>query len=531
MINLRRFFLLKKSDPKNKKTYNFNLIGRYFYKRLHPLCHQVISDKISADIDLEELFVKIDRTTTAIGQQYLYAKIRTVKKKEELFEFDTYVSAFERDNSLQSRICALLSKLTQTKGYSIEGYYFEELINLKQIEVGSLKIPYVTSLLFIFFAGLSFFYFDFILCLIPLYIFNLVLHYKNKQKINYCLWGVSEFYRSMKVAKVLIKEPIVNRQFKDVQFLSNLKGAERKASLIVVEQRYENEITAIVFSIIELFKIPVNFEVILFHFLLRDLIKEHDSLEQLFGFIGETDSAISVAELRATNELCKPVFVEKKFIEVADMVHPLVKECIPNSILLENKSLLLTGSNMAGKSTFIRSVALNALLAQTIFCCFAKEYRAPFFKLFTSICIRDSVEEHTSYFLEEVLTIKEFLSEKASHDRCLFVLDEIFKGTNTLERVAAGKSVLSFLNDGEHLVFASTHDVELTRLLRNRGYDFFYFCENISDNQLCFDYKLREGVSKTTNAIKILELYGFPSSVITDATNYYNHQLNEPKLF
>ena len=207
----------------------------------------------------------------------------------------------------------------------------------------------------------------------------------------------------------------------------------------------------------------------------------------------------------------------KKKITVKDIYHPLIKTCIVNDLDLSNKSLLLTGSNMSGKTTFIRSISINSVLAQTINICFAKEYVAPFFKLYSSIRITDDILENTSYYLEEVLTIKELIDASNSQNPCLFVLDEIFKGTNTIERISGGKAILSYLNKGNNVVLVSTHDIELTDILSKENFELFHFSEQIENNELTFDHKLKEGKLKTRNAIKILELYNYPKEIIEDA--------------
>ena len=259
-------------------------------------------------------------------------------------------------------------------------------------------------------------------------------------------------------------------------------------------------------------------EYIVFFSFVDSISKEKESIDKLFQFIGEIDSAISVASLKSDKlENCEPKFTSKKHIYTKEIIHPLIENCIANDITLSEKSLLLTGSNMSGKTTFIRTIAINSILAQTINVCFAKEYSAPFMKIYSSIRITDDLLEDTSYYLKEVLTIKELIEASNDKNPCLFVLDEIFKGTNTIERVSGGKAILSFLNKKNHIVLVSTHDIELTDLLMKKNYELFHFSELIKNEELIFDHKLKEGKLKTRNAIKILELYKYPAEIITDA--------------
>jgi len=172
---------------------------------------------------------------------------------------------------------------------------------------------------------------------------------------------------------------------------------------------------------------------------------------------------------------------------------------------------------MSGKTTFIRSVGVNVLLAQTIFTTLAEKYQAPFFKLATSIRVSDDISEGKSYYLAEVDSINDLLENaKTNEAPFLFIIDEVFKGTNTIERVGAARAILAFLNQKNHLVLVSTHDIELTDLLKD-GFVLYHFQEQIQNDQLYFDYKLKKGILQKRNAIRILELANYPQDVIDNA--------------
>ena len=171
---------------------------------------------------------------------------------------------------------------------------------------------------------------------------------------------------------------------------------------------------------------------------------------------------------------------------------------------------------MSGKTAFLRTIAINMIFAQTINTCFAKFLSTPPIKIFTVINISDNLLEGKSYFFEEMLRIKEIVTQSQRSSTNLFVLDEVYKGTNTTERVAAVKAVLQFISQG-NIVFASTHDFELATLL-DSCFACYYFTEIIENNNLLFDYKLKLGSLKYGNAIKILEINGYPTE-ITEMAN------------
>lgn len=156
------------------------------------------------------------------------------------------------------------------------------------------------------------------------------------------------------------------------------------------------------------------------------------------------------------------------------------------------------------------------MLAQTIYTCFAGEYKSPILKQFSSIRIDDNLFEGKSYYFQEVNTMASLIAEVNLPHQNLFVLDEVFKGTNTVERIAAAKAILSYLNRSNNIVVVSTHDIELADMLAGE-YDLYHFTETVVDDQLHFDHSIKRGQLKTRNAIRILELSHYPAEIVNEA--------------
>jgi DNA mismatch repair ATPase MutS len=241
-------------------------------------------------------------------------------------------------------------------------------------------------------------------------------------------------------------------------------------------------------------------------------------IDDVFSFVGYIDSLISIASLRKGLGLfCIPEVTDKnKVLEVKDMYHPLIADCVQNSLHVKEKSILLTGSNMSGKTSFIRTIGLNVITGLTINTCFASRFCVSRLNVYSAIRLSDDLMNNKSYYFEEVLTIKEMIDKSQNSVSNLFLLDEIFKGTNTIERISAGKAVLSFLNTGSNIVFVSTHDIELAELL-NDSYELYHFSEQVNNKNVDFDFKLKNGKLKNRNAIRILEINDYPEQVITEA--------------
>ena len=513
--NLKVHLLENWGKQKENEYFNFYIIKQYFENNFHKNhSYHKISERTSVDLDIDELFKFIDRTSSKIGQQYLYFKIRTIETVEKLKKFDLLSKLFLNNEKLRVNSQLILSKLNYQNSYDLE-----KLINDKPIEKPNyLKFIYASSFTSVLSIILGFFNPIFFLLLIPIFFINTIFHYKNKENVTYYISAVNQLSKALKVSKELSSFDEIKLHFSDLSFIKKVSGIQTKTEFIGFEKQLSNEYALFFWLIIELLKIQFMIEYIVFFSFVDSISKEKESIDKLFQFIGEIDSAISVASLKSDKlENCEPKFTTEKHIYTKEIIHPLIENCIANDINLHNQSLLLTGSNMSGKTTFIRTIAINSILAQTINVCFAKEYSAPFMKVYSSIRITDDLLEDTSYYLKEVLTIKELIEASNDKHPCLFVLDEIFKGTNTVERVSGGKAILSYLNKESHIVLVSTHDIELTELLDKEDYELHHFSENIKNEELIFDHKLKEGKLKTRNAIKILELYKYSTEIITDA--------------
>ncbi|HYX50590.1 MAG TPA: hypothetical protein VE843_12650, partial [Ktedonobacteraceae bacterium] len=177
---------------------------------------------------------------------------------------------------------------------------------------------------------------------------------------------------------------------------------------------------------------------------------------------------------------------------------------------------IITGSNMSGKSTFLRTVGTNLCLAYAGGPVNANLFQTSLFRIFTCIRINDSVTEGYSYFYAEVKRLRKLLTEVESENYLplFFLIDEIFKGTNNRERRIGSESYISALVGKNCIGLISTHDLELVTLEENlpaiRNY---HFKEDVLDGQMVFDYQLREGPCPTTNALKIMQLEGLPIDI------------------
>ena len=245
------------------------------------------------------------------------------------------------------------------------------------------------------------------------------------------------------------------------------------------------------------------------------LEKNDDIFRTLYQSFGELDAAISVLSLRKSLPLYTlPEFITENIIMMKDIYHPLVSDPVANSLTL-SKSNLISGSNASGKSTFLKAVAVNGIMAQTIHTCSAKGYQSRFALVVTSMAVRDSITAKESYFITEIKSLKRII-HKIHEVNCICVIDEILKGTNTVERIAASTAVLRYLHKLDCLCMVATHDTELTQLLSD-CFDNLHFSEQILDEEILFDFIIKEGPARTKNAIKLLSFFDFDEDIILNA--------------
>jgi hypothetical protein len=510
---------LRESSAKIKAgSFYFEDIRAYHQKKNKSDAFQVVSDQTCNDLDFDEFFMFADRTTSSIGQQYLYDMFRTVSKEndEKLEEKERLMSILDEDDQLRLDIQMELKKLESSEAYHIASLFQDEQIERPRWYF-VIPVLAVVSLITFF---LTLFNHSFFLLLVPLFIVNLGIHYWNKRNVFQYVSAIPQLLKMSSVAARLSGFQVLKAKGADLcNTITTVNRMKKKMMFFRMEAKMDSEFGIIFFGIMELVKTIFLIEPVFLFSVIREIENKKEDLHRLFKFVGFVDSLVAICLLRKSlPEYCIPLISKDCKLEIEGLYHPLVPDCVANTIKQHRRSVLLTGSNMSGKTTFIRSIGLNILSGLTINTCFARSSIISRVKLFSAIRISDSLMDDKSYYFEEIRTIKNMIDESAGEARCVFLLDEIFKGTNTIERVSAGKAVLSVLAENHNLVLVSTHDVELAGLLDNR-FDLYHFCETVSNDDIVFDYLLKTGTVKEGNAIKMLKVLGYPESVIKEASD------------
>jgi DNA mismatch repair ATPase MutS len=245
------------------------------------------------------------------------------------------------------------------------------------------------------------------------------------------------------------------------------------------------------------------------------LQQNHILIARLYALVGQVDALLAVASVRASlPSYALPEWSTAPLVEAEGLAHPLLSHPVTNDMRWTENSLI-TGSNASGKSTFVKALAINAILAQTIFTCWAKRFLMPRAQVMSSMALRDHLKGGDSYFIVEIKSLRRILSALRNDMVTLCFVDEILRGTNTVERIASSTSLLRYLETQNALCIAATHDIELTQLLQ--GYRQYHFREEMSPQGMAFPYRLMDGPSATRNAIRLLEQMHFPKEVTASA--------------
>jgi len=200
-------------------------------------------------------------------------------------------------------------------------------------------------------------------------------------------------------------------------------------------------------------------------------------------------------------------------IVAKSMGHPLLSNgrvCNDLSIGEACKALLITGSNMSGKSTLLRTAGINLVLAYSGAVVCAEDFTCSIMDLYTCMRIRDDLENSISSFYAEILRVKMIVEAAKAKENIFFVLDEIFKGTNSQDRHIGAKFLIKQLLDCKTIGLVSTHDLELGDLEKesNGSIKNYHFIEYYENDEIHFDYKLRSGISTTRNAMYLMKMAG-----------------------
>lgn len=487
------------------------------YLKHHELSDIGIDDITWNDFDGDRLFKFINHSYSSIGDEYLYYWLHNpASSLEELdtTNFEKKIKRLTTDEELRLKLQILFARLGRTGKFSIYDY-LDYLSDVKKKSLFSFIIVwiiYIAIFALIFVnpaAG--------IVALIAFAFIHIFVYLNDKKDVEPFFVSISYILRILLISKDIVE--ILPEEFSlEKESLTDLRKKLKNVNPIVSHIMKPTGGGDLANIIIDFFNILFSFDVFAFYIMYKEVMNHRDDIDEIITIMGKLDSEISVAAFRNSVPVwCNPQFNKTTGMKLTEVIHPLVESCVDNSFDID-KGMLLTGTNASGKSTFLRSVLISAVLAQTINTVTALEYQGDFYHIISSIEVKDNLENKDSYYMAEIKSIRRILEAGNGNHKVLCFVDELLRGTNTIERVSAASEIMKSMSKDNMLLFAATHDFELTELLKDY-YLNFHFTEEVLDDDIVFSYKLKNGVATTRNAIRLLTLMGYPEEITENALN------------
>lgn len=510
IVNINNMYL----DRINGNWINFTDTGKEFINKRH---------RYSYDLDIvgeKSLFQLINLTNTYYGRKILAEDLlnpqydkNEIKSRQEAIE--------ELSNKLD--FCQSLQAVS--KKHRIKLVNPNKLISYAENKESSIKSTHIRKFIYalpVFTVPLSFLIILFqykkiyivvaaiiVQCLI--WLIGFLKNNKILESVRYLKHNLDTYYNILKLlekqqfnSKKLnnIREILFNESSSSISGIKELNSISERINL-----RY-NSILYMILNGLFLWDYQCVFSL--------------ENWKYKYGFkvkvwlkaIGEVESLMSLSTLISINEKTYfPVIDNSRLMITAkELGHPLINsnKRVLNDIDLQNNIFIITGSNMSGKTTFLRTVGINLVLAYSGAPVCSSQMTCSILNIFTSMRITDDLKNGISTFYAELVRIKDIINYvNCNKDKnIIFLIDEIFRGTNSKDRILGAKNVLANLNALGAIGIITTHDLELCSLDKNYRIKNYNFSEYYKGNKIFFDYKIKQGKSITTNAKYLMKKVG-----------------------
>lgn len=471
------------------------------------------------DLNMDEVLKGIDICNSSVGSEVLKRTLSNPEFDEEVLSLRSKKADYLNDNPSEIK---KLSKIFKSLGKTKKVSFLDYIFRLNEIPVKKNGVHFILVLLLLISIALIFVKPAIgIIALVAMIAINIILYFRYLASIEAYFNCVKYLVAMVTAAENLVKSGLgkegspFKEDISDLASLVKTFSSVKKGSWLLTN--------SVVGSIVDVFmdyvRMIFHVDIMKFNSMHKLCTEKSDEIQQLYDLLGGIETASCICAYRQKLPYyCLPDFSAKvKSLDVKEICHPLVKSPVPNSISVD-KSVLLTGSNASGKSTFLKMMAVNQICAQTIYTCYAKSFKSSFYKVLSSMALTDNLLGEESYFIVEIKSLKRMFDQIDEKTPVMLFIDEVLRGTNTKERIAASSQILKELCNENAMCFAATHDYELTEILASDMLN-YHFSETVMDKQVFFDYKLKEGRATSRNAIKLLSVYGFPKGIIESASD------------
>lgn len=452
-----------------------------------------VAKSIGGKRNLANEFNKVNLT-----EKEILNRQTTVKELTENFDFniDFQECLLSYKHIQQNDFSKLTKKLNVNKSSNLFSFILNILFSLISITTLILSLTNVINVSI------------FLICFLFNFFFSYIVIIVNKQDYN----PISDCSRKLSNLKPLFD--LVNNTSFDSEELIKLQkdinegkeSIDKLANLSSLDSLRVNFISN--FIINGLF--PLN-SLILSNYKKVITDESVNKMNLSIKAIEQLEMLLSLTTIKLIKEnSVTPIYTNNTKIDVQDIKHPMLNEnvCIANDFISNDDINIITGSNMSGKSSFMKTIAVNLILANCGSNVCATSFTFTFLRMFTSIKVSDDINKNISTFYGELLRIKNIIdySKEITYPMIVFI-DEIFKGTNYNDRIFGAKEIIKLLSTLNCIVIISTHDFELCQIDNKSIYN-YHFEERYENGNIIFDYKLLKEQCKTTNARFLMNSIG-----------------------
>lgn len=488
---------------------DFEAIARYHARRNEPATG--VDDATWTDLGMDDVFARIDRTVSLPGRQVLYRQLRSLEFDEAVLRERTRQQQVFRDDAPLRESVQLI---TERLGSTNAAYIPTVLLGPEPPAPEPAWLYPLLAVLPAILTIATLIHHAWIIPTLAALALNFVLTQFYTQRFKFYFGGFAQLNHLLGVAEKLGSLPNPHSLPQLAQLTTQqplMAQLRRQIGWLVIDRSAMDDLSQALVGYVNMIFLV---DILVFGRAARIFHRHRKTLLEIFEAVGSLDAAISTASYSSgAGAISVPELVTERKFAVEGLYHPLIPNAVSNSFTLEERSALIAGPNMAGKTAFIRTVGINLVLAQTLHLALATRAVLPRAVVRSAIRREDSLAEGSSYFFTEIKQLRTFAETEAPLH--VFLVDEILRGTNTVERIASSAAVLRHLATRQ-IVFATTHDFELQDLLAD-AITMYHFSDCIVEDRYTFDYQLRTGPVRTRNAIKLLALSGYPPTIVHEA--------------
>lgn len=470
--------------------------------------HSVVSDQVYSvdeiteeDLLLKPFIEKYDNTLTSCGSEVFKHWLYSVKSKAEIQNIQKDLEYLETTGNAGLLENLLLKKAGKQK----TGNFVRDLWNGFSVSSWIINHFYLLFFLNLFLNVTGCFLFQkyIVLFIIFFFLFNFLLFILTNKMVSHITASIGYFFNLCGTLKKIDKQTDLTlslekpdyKKFSKIQFYSVFfkEGIGGPSS---------GDPASILLDYLRIF-----FAAELYSFcrVKKLLLLNIEDLRNIYLYIGYLDCLLNNLRIMKEHNCCFSKISDNSKIVFKNMNHPLLENSIGQTKEIST-NLIVTGLNMSGKTTFMKSLGLNQLLATSFGFCFAESFQTPVLDVLSSIAINDALLNGKSRYYAEAERLL-LIKQKIEDHQCLCVIDEILSGTNSEERIYGSTKILKDFAKSSSIFVAATHDTQIAENL-NELYEPVYFDGEIEGNRIQFDYKIKQGIVSKRNGLLILKLLG-----------------------